>query len=43
MALGAFKLMCEPSIFNFKDEEEPPAMRKYQSAEEQLFGLDDKK
>lgn len=43
MALGASKLMCEPNIFNLKDEEEPPAIQKYRSAEAQLFGLDDKK
>lgn len=42
MALGAFKLMCELNIFNFKDEE-PSAIQKYQNAEPQLLGLDDKK
>lgn len=42
MALGAFQLMCEPNIFNFKDEE-PSAIQKYQNAEPQLLGFDDKK
>lgn len=42
MDLGAFKQRCELNIFNFQDEE-PPAIRKYQNAEPQLLGLDGKK
>lgn len=42
ITLGAFKLICELNIFNFKDKERP-AIQKYQNAEPQLFGLDGKK